>query len=79
MCRDMGLTGQKADAEDDEGEDDEDREEGGGTASAAAASAASDWLGGPNMLAWPTSLEKLLHRERWGEDDEDAAWFSNNF
>lgn len=54
--------GQKAEAEDDGGEEDEDEEDGGGTAPPAAASAASDWLGGPNMLAWLASLEKLLYR-----------------
>lgn len=65
MCREEGLTGQNADAEDDAGEEDEDEEEAGGGAAppaATAASAASDWLGGPNALAWLASLGKLLHR-----------------
>ncbi|TNN74383.1 Cyclin-dependent kinase 4 inhibitor C [Liparis tanakae] len=62
MCREEGLTGQKAEVEDDAGEEDEDEEEGGGTEPPAAASAASDWLGGPNMPDWLASLEKLLHR-----------------
>lgn len=52
--------GQNAEVEDNGGEEDEDEEEGGGTAPPAAASAASDWLGGPNMLDWLASLEKLL-------------------
>lgn len=59
MCREEGLTGQKADVEDDGGEEDEDEDEGGRTGPPAAASAASDWLGGPYWLA---SLEKLLQR-----------------
>lgn len=60
MCREEKLLGQKAEVEDDGGEEDEDEEEGGGTAApAAAASAASDWLGGPYMLAWLKSLEKV--------------------
>lgn len=64
------MTGQKAEAEDDEGEEDEGKEEGGGTAPPAAASAASDWLGGPNMLAWLASLEKLLCRGDRVTNDE---------
>ena len=52
--------GQKADAEDDGGEEDEDDEEGGGAAPPAAASAASEWLGGPYIVAWLASLEKSL-------------------
>lgn len=71
MCREDKLLGQNAAAaavaasevEDDGGEEAEDEEKGGGTSPAAAASAASDWLGGPYMLPWLTSLEKLLHRE----------------
>lgn len=63
MCREEEeLTGQKAEVEDDGGEEDEDEEEGGGIEPPAAASAASDWLGGPYMLAWLASLEKLLCR-----------------
>lgn len=62
MCREEALTGQKAEVEDDGGEEDKDEEEGGETAPPAAASAASDWLGGPNMLDWLASLEKLLYR-----------------
>lgn len=62
MCLEEELLGQKAEVEDDGGEEDEDEEEVGGTAPPAAASAASDWLGGPYMLAWLTSLEKLLDR-----------------
>lgn len=57
------MLGQKAEVEDDGGEEDEDEEEGGGTAPPAAASAASDWLGGAYMLAWLTSLEKLLYKD----------------
>lgn len=56
------MLGQIAEAEDDGGEEDEDEEEGGGTEPPAAASAASDWLGGPYILAWLASLEKLLYR-----------------
>ena len=58
--------GQNAEVdEEDGGEDDEDEEEGGGgaappAAASAAASAASDWLWGPNRLAWLASPEKLL-------------------
>lgn len=64
MCRDEDeLLGQKAEVEDDGGEEDEDEEEVGGTAPPAAASAASDWLGGPYMLAWLASLEKLLYKK----------------
>lgn len=64
--------GQKAEVEDDAGEEDEDEEEGGGTEPPAAASAASDWLGGPNMLDWLASLEKLLHRsDRVSDGAED--------
>lgn len=50
----------QTEAEDDGGEEDEDDDEGGGMVPPAAASAASDWLGGPNMLDWLASLEKLL-------------------
>lgn len=60
ICREVGLREHKAEAEDDGGEEDEDEEDGGGTVPPAAASAASDWLGGPYMLAWLVSLEKLL-------------------
>lgn len=60
MCREEKLLGQKAEVEDDGEEEDEDKEEEGGTAPPAAASAASDWLGGPYILAWLASLEKLL-------------------
>lgn len=63
MCREDKLLGQKAEVEEDGGEEDEDEEKGGGTAPPAAASAASDWLGGAYMLAWLTSLEKLLYGE----------------
>lgn len=75
MCREDKLLGQKAAAaaaseveEDDGGEEAEDEEKGGGTSPAAAASAASDWLGGPYMLPWLTSLEKLLYREEEQEN-----------
>ncbi len=71
MCREE-LLGQKAEAEDDGGEEDEDEEEGGGTALPAAASAASDWLGGPNILAWLASLEKLLYRGDKVTDDVEV-------
>lgn len=64
--------GQKAEVEDDGGEEDEDEEEGGGTAPPAAASAASDWLGGPYMLAWLASLVKLLHRSERVSDGVHA-------
>lgn len=63
MCREEGLIGQKAEAEDDGGEEDEDEEEGGGTALPAAASAASERLGGPYTVAWLASLEKLLQED----------------
>lgn len=56
------MLGQKAEVEDDGGEEDEDEEVGGGAVPPADASAASDWLGGPYMLAWLDSLEKLLYR-----------------
>lgn len=62
MCREEETLGQNAEVEDDGGEEDEDEEEVGGTAPPAAASAASDWLGGPYILAWLASLEKLLYR-----------------
>lgn len=72
MCLEDRLLGQKAAAaptaaseeeevEDDGGEEAEEAEKGGGTSPAAAASAASDWLGGPYMPPWLTSLEKLLY------------------
>lgn len=66
MCREEKLLGQKAEVEDDGGEEDEDEEEGGGTAAPAAASAASDWLGGPYMLAWLKSLERLTCKAKRG-------------
>ncbi len=69
MCREEEILGQKAADPDNGGEEDEDEEEVGGTAPPAAASAASDWLGGPYMLAWLASLEKLLHR-----GDKGMVW-----
>lgn len=83
MCREDKLLGQKAAAaaagseeeEDDGGEEAEDEAKGGGTSPAAAASAASDWLGGPYMLPWLTSLEKLLYRE---EEQENVFYFINS-
>lgn len=67
MCLEDKLPGQKAAAgseeeDDDEGggEEAEGAENGGGTSPAAAASAASDWLRGPYMPPWLTSLGKLL-------------------
>lgn len=63
MCRVEGLMGQNAEVEDDGGEEEEDDEEGGGPALLAAASAASEWLGGPYMVAWLASLVKSLHRD----------------
>lgn len=74
MCLEDRLLGQKAAAvptaasaeedDDDGGEEAEDAEKGGGTSPAAAASAASDWLGGPYMPPWLTSLEKLLYGDK---------------
>lgn len=75
MCREDKLLGQKAAApagsedDDDGGEEADDEEKGGGTSPPAAASAASDWLGGPYMLLWLTSLEKLLYR---GEQEDNS-------
>lgn len=81
MCLEDRLLGQKAAAaaaaaptvaseeeeeEDDGGEEADAAEKGGGTSPAAAASAASDWLGGPYMPPWLTSLEKLLY----GDEEE---------
>lgn len=78
MCLEEGLTGQKAEVEEDGGEEDEDEEEGGGTVSPAAASAASDWLGGPYMLAWLASLEKLLYRHEQVNEERTSVNDSYN-
>lgn len=76
MCLEDRLLGQKAAEaptaaseveEDDGGEEAEEAEKGGGTSPAAAASADSDWLGGPYMAPWLTSLGKLLY----GDEEEE--------
>lgn len=81
MCREEKLLGQKAEVEDDGGEEDEDEEEGGGTAApAAAASAASDWLGGPYMLAWLKSLEKvnMQSKNEVADGGSSTKWAKGN-
>lgn len=64
MCREEELTGQNAEAEGGTGEEDGDDDEGAGTSLPAAALAASEWLGGPYMVAWLDSLEKPLLRQK---------------
>lgn len=64
MCREEEFTGQNAEAEGGTGEEDGDDEEGAGASLPAAELAASEWLGGPYMVAWLASLEKPLLRQK---------------